>query len=443
MAARDPCKAVRKNSFRIHLSCLQIRICLRTPAIKIQSLNFVTQPRRHLSAALFAVCAFVSGCASVQPTLSSAPVTSALIKVTRVPARTPPLATVYIAGNFNGWNPGDTAYRLAPDGRGGYSIALPPTITGPIEFKFTLGSWNAVETDSAGGQVPNRGIVVKPGIIYSGTVVRWSDPGTKVVRRHSARPTVSILTENFEIPQLGRTRRLWVYLPSDYATTSTKYPVLYMHDGQNVFDNATSFAGEWGVDETLDSLRALGDRGVIVIAVDNGGVKRTDEYTPWKNAKYGGGEGERYVDFLVKTLKPYVDSHFRTLPDRMNTAIAGSSLGALISLYAVLKYPMTFGRVGIFSPAFWIALELITLVHDAGRLPSDVKLYFVIGGQETANAEEAASVIKDQTNVVDALVAGGLKRGANIVSYVRADGKHAEWFWRREFPAAYQWLFSH
>lgn len=403
----------------------------------------VIVPRPHWSAALFAFCAFLIGCVSPQPAFNPAPITGAVIKVTSVPSYTPPIATIYLAGNFNSWNPADTAYRLSADGKGGYSITLPPTVTGPIEFKFTLGSWDAVEIDSAGGQVPNRGIVVTPGVIYSGTVVRWADPGAKVLRPHSARPTVSILAENFEMPQLGRTRRLWVYLPSDYATTSTKYPVLYMHDGQNVFDNATSFAGEWGVDETLDSLRVLGDRGVIVVAVDNGRAKRTDEYTPWKNAKHGGGEGERYVDFLVKTLKPYVDSHFRTLPDRMNTAIAGSSLGGLISLYAVLKYPMTFGRVGIFSPAFWIAPELMSLVHDAGPLPSDVKLYFVIGGQETVNAEEAASVVKDQTNIVDALVTGGLKRGTNVVSYVRADGKHSEWFWRREFPAAYQWLFSH
>ena len=395
-----------------------------------------------MSAGLFAVCAFVIGCASAQPSLSPAPATGAVIRVTSVPSYTPSMATMYIAGNFNGWNPGDTAYRMIADGKGGYSITLPPTVSGPIEFKFTLGSWDAVETDSAGGQVPNRGVVAANGTIYSGRVARWADPARKVVREHTARPTVSVVTENFNIPQLGRTRRVWLYLPADYAKNSDKYPVLYMHDGQNVFDNATSFAGEWGVDETLDSLRTLGDKGVIVVAVDNGGPKRIDEYTPWKNAKYGGGEGERYVDFLVQTLKPYVDSHYRTLPDRMNTAIAGSSLGGLISLYAVLKYPKTFGRVGIFSPAFWIAPELYKLAQDAGPLPSDVRLYFVIGGQESANAEESASVVKDQERMVSILMGDGLRKDSNLVSLVRADGKHSEWFWRREFPDAYRWLFA-
>src|SRR5919202_6585569 len=95
------------------------------------------------------------------------------------------------------------------------------------------------------------------------------------------------------MPQLGRTRRVWVYLPPGYAASRRRYPVLYLHDGQNVFDAATSFAGEWGVDEALDSLARRGDPGAIVVAVDNGGPRRLDEYDPWRSAdpKLGGGEG--------------------------------------------------------------------------------------------------------------------------------------------------------
>jgi len=215
-----------------------------------------------------------------------------------------------------------------------------------------------------------------------------------------------------------------------------------MHDAQNVFDNATSFVGEWGVDETLDSLNALGDKDVIVVGVDHGDAKRFDEYSPWKNARFGGGEGDRYVDFLVKTLKPYIDSHYRTLTDRVNTGVAGSSMGGLISLYAILKYPDVFSRAGIFSPAFWVAPEAYSYVGAAPPLRSDSRLYFVIGAQEAANADEAATYVKDQERMVDSLVAHGLQRGRNIVVLSRADGKHSEWFWRREFPAAYQWLFS-
>jgi metallo-beta-lactamase class B len=146
-------------------------------------------------------------------------------------------------------------------------------------------------------------------------------------RASTATASVSILDTAFAMPQLERTRRIWLYLPPGYAASTRRYPVLYMHDGQNLFDAATSFAGEWGVDETLDSLHALGDPGVIVVGIDNGRMKRMDEYTPWHNTRYGGGEGDAYVDFLTQTLKPYVDAHYRTLAERVHTGVAGSSMG--------------------------------------------------------------------------------------------------------------------
>jgi metallo-beta-lactamase class B len=333
---------------------------------------------------------------------------------------------------------------LKADGKGAYLVALPDSIKGPIEFKFTLGSWDAVETDSAGADIQNRSVFVKPesGGSYLGKVAQWRDPRTKKPKEHTARPTVSIMSEEFQMPELGRSRRIWIYLPPGYSSNASRYPVLYMHDGQNVFDNATSFVGEWGVDETLDSLNSLGDKDVIVVAVDHGDSKRFDEYSPWKNAKYGGGEGDRYVDFLVKTLKPYIDSHYRTLPDRLNTGVAGSSMGGLISLYAILKYPDVFSRAGIFSPAFWVAPEAYKFVASSGGVRPDSRLYFVIGAQEAQDSTEALAYVKGQEQMVDSLVAHGLRRGSNIVAVTRADGKHSEWFWRREFPLAYKWLFS-
>ena len=170
---------------------------------------------------------------------------------------------------------GDTAFRLRPDGHGNHVVVLPDSVRGTIEFKFTLGSWDAVETDSAGGDVENRVAAVAANRSYTGRIANWRDPRTKRVREHTAGPTVSVINEAFEIPQLGRTRRVWIYLPRDYSSTTARYPVLFMHDGQNVFDNATSFVGEWGVDETLDSLAALGKKRVIVVAVDHGGDKRS------------------------------------------------------------------------------------------------------------------------------------------------------------------------
>ena len=193
------------------------------------------------------------------------------------------------------------------------------------------------------------------------SVAAWRSGGPAAPRATTASRSVTLLSERFAIPQLGRARRVWLYLPPDYGWSTKRYPVLYMHDGHNVFDSATSFAGEWGVDETLDSLQAAGDWGAIVVAVDNGGMHRMDEYNPWRasDAKNGGGEGDAYVEFVAKTLKPYIDAHYRTRSDPQSTAVIGSSMGGLISLYATLKYPEVFGRAGVFSCACWIASSQI------------------------------------------------------------------------------------
>ena len=361
------------------------------------------------------------------------------------PASTPIGATIHVAGSFNLWNPNAPGYALTRDSVGGYAITLPDDVRGPIEFKFTLGSWETVETTDSGGDIENRGFTIPAtgAATFTGAVAGWRSGASQpsAPRPSTASSSVSILSDSFTIPQLARTRRIWLYLPPDYRTSAKRYPVLYMHDGQNVFDAATSFAGEWGVDETLDSLHAKGDRGVIVVAVDNGGTHRLDEYDPWVSAKaqYGGGEGDAYVEFLVQTLKPYIDQHYRTLADRRNTGIMGSSMGGLISLYAALKYPGVFGRAGVFSCACWIArTHVFTYARHARPLRPLPRLYFVSGALETKDAEPA----RDQREMVDSLVAAGFPTGTALQSFISADGKHAEWFWRREFPSAYRWLFT-
>lgn len=366
------------------------------------------------------------------------------VEIISVPASTPRGAPIYLAASFNGWRPGVPAYQLHDEGNGRYVLDVPDTLSGSVEFKFTRGSWESVEIDSAGNDIANRQLVVPAGqrVIYKATIAAWRNPTNTPPRKSTARPSVSVISSSFEIPQLGRTRRVWIYLPPDYATSAKRYPVLYMHDGQNVFDAATSFAGEWGVDETLDSLIALGAPPAIVVAIDNGSDKRLDEYSPWPNTKYGGGEGDKYLAFLVQTLKPYIDAHYRTLPDKSNTAIAGSSMGGLISLYAALKYPDVFSRAGVFSPALWFNPAIYSFAREAAARASGAKLYIVSGALEAATGEDAGVYVRDQLRVVDSLEAGGLKQGANVLSLIRPDGKHAEWFWRREFPAAYLWLFE-
>jgi metallo-beta-lactamase class B len=215
--------------------------------------------------------------------------------------------------------------------------------------------------------------------------------------------------------------------------------VLYLQDGQNVFDAATSFSGEWGIDETLDSLASRGVAGAIVVAVDNGGAQRMNEYNPWKSAtpRLGGGEGDLFVDFLSRTLKPYIDARYRTRTDARSTTIAGSSMGGLIALYASLTRPEVFGNAGVFSCACWIARDSIMALVERttpGRTPA--RFYFVVGSLEGTNREPE----QDQTAIAAALDRAGFRTGRVVVARIAPDGRHEEWFWRREFPAAYLWL---
>jgi predicted alpha/beta superfamily hydrolase len=386
---------------------------------------------RRLAAVAFALVASASA-ADAQLTMR--------VRV-RVRAGTPDTAGVYVAGSFNGWNPANPSHRLTRVGDGEYSITLPNDVRGPIEFKFARGTWDRVETDSAGGGVGNRRFVIpaEGAAAWSGSIAAWQDPAKVRPRPHTATASVSVLDTAFAIPQLGRTRRVWIYLPPGYATSSQRYPVLYMHDGQNVFDAATSGFGEWGVDETLDSLRAAGDRGVIVVAIDHGGAKRLDEYSPWRNARYGGGEGAAYADFLVHTLKPFIDRRFRTLPDRLNTGVAGSSMGGLISLYTVLKYPRVFGRAAVFSPSLWFSDSIYAMARTAAPPLPGTRIWLVMGAREGDTPEV---YVNDQRRMIDSLSKAGLRIGTQVGSAVRADGEHREWFWRREFPFAYRWLFD-
>jgi predicted alpha/beta superfamily hydrolase len=393
---------------------------------------------------LLAVAALLAGgCAPAQAPPAAAPAASGVVlRLTEVPATTPAGATIYVAGTFNNWNPGDPGFTLTRDRWGAYAVMLPPHVRGLIEFKFTLGSWESAEIDAAGNAVPNRRFTVPStgSATYMGAVAGWLDPSNPPPPVAStASGSVSVLSEEFAMPELGRTRRVWIYLPPDYATSGKRYPVLYMHDGQNVFDAATSYAGEWGVDETMDSLHVRGDGGAIVVGIDNGQRLRFDEYSPWRHPEAGGGEGDRYVDFLANTLKPYIDRNFRTRPEREHTAVAGSSMGGVISLYAALKHPDVFGHAGVFSPALWVTPQLYDYARAFDPSRPRPRLYFVSGMLE---GRFAGQYIEDQNRMIEALVGAGFRVGTEVEALVRADGTHTEGFWRREFPAAYRWMLA-
>lgn len=239
-----------------------------------------------------------------------------------------------------------------------------------------------------------------------------------------------IATFEIEAPQLNYKKKIWVYLPKSYNSTPEKrFPVIYMHDAQNLFDQKTAYAGEWNVDETLDSLNA----NVIIIGIEHGNEKRLEELTPFKNAKYGGGNGNNYLDFIVQTLKPLIDKTYKTKPNKSNTAIFGSSLGGLISYYAVLRYPTVFGKAGVFSPSFWYSNDIFELTKKTKKLKA--KIYFMCGDNE-----DAAMVIdlNKMVYLVDSIRCHCLDLNKTEIT---KGGQHNEKLWRENFKKAYLWLF--
>ena len=253
------------------------------------------------------------------------------------------------------------------------------------------------------------------------------------VPRSTALPNVHVLSTSFPIPGLHRERTVRIYLPPSYGHSQRRYPVLYMHDGQNLFDNATAYAGEWGVDKALNALAKSRGLEVIVVGIDNGGGERIHELNPYDNPQYGKGDGEQYLAFIVAVLKPWIDQHYSTLPDRRHTAIMGSSLGGLISSAAVSRYPQVFGSAGIFSPAYWIAPQVFT---DTERRPPphDERIYFYAGGSESE------TMIPDLKRMVGLLEKSGIP-AANLEVRVNPVGRHNEAAWRAEFPRAVLWMF--
>ena len=252
-------------------------------------------------------------------------------------------------------------------------------------------------------------------------------------RPSTAQPNVHVLAP-LTMPGLDRQRTVRIYLPPGYESSKTRYPVLYMHDGQNLFDDATSYIGEWGVDETMNELSKARHLDLIVVGIDNGLDLRVRELNPWENPEHGKGEGKQYMDFVVSVVKPYVDAHYRTKPDRAHTGIMGSSLGGLISHYAIYEYPNVFSKAGIFSPAYWYAPYVFdyTAQHS---LPKDARLYFYAGGKEHE------TMVPNMQRIVATLRQRGFPE-KNLRVEVNPDAQHNETAWRAEFPRAVQWLFE-
>lgn len=236
-------------------------------------------------------------------------------------------------------------------------------------------------------------------------------------------------------PQLDNSRDILIYLPPSYdGEPPRRYPVIYMQDGQNLFDPGTSFAGAWEVDNTLEAGSRDGLEA-IVVGIPNLGPRRADEYSPFRDEHAGGGQGDLYLDFLTDTVKPLVDRDFRTLADRTHTGIAGSSMGGLISLYGFFHRPDCFGFAGVMSPSLWFAggavLEwLERQPYAGGRIYID------------AGLKEGQRTVDDVAKLRDLLTTKGYRMLDDLLCVIDTAGDHSERAWSRRLRRELHFLLG-
>ena len=272
-------------------------------------------------------------------------------------------------------------------------------------------------------------------MIIAGCFLAMLSFAQETERASTALPNVKVLETPLQIPGLNRSRTLRLYLPPGYEKGNERYPVLYMHDAQNLFDDVTSFVGEWGVDEAMNELSTSHGLNVIVVGIDNGQQYRNTELSAWPNERLGGDpEGKAYMDFVVNVVKPYIDKHYRTQSDREHTAIMGSSLGGLISHYGIYAHPEVFSRAGIFSPSYWVSEDVFSFTRE-NPLPQDSRLYLTVGKKE-------GPILVEPTEKMYRFILNEGHPADHIIEKTVAEGRHNEQFWGSVFKEAVMWLFQ-
>ena len=342
-----------------------------------------------------------------------------------LPSDTP----VYITGSveqLGSWNPG----RVKMDPQGNHIWTKEITLNSPlsIEYKYTLGTWEREGANANGSPLSNFVVDASQDKTVRDTVLFWTKGPRQRVNHGQITGTVRY---HRGVKGSGlQDRDLVVWLPPGYDTDkSRRYPVLYMQDGQNIFDPVTSaFGVDWSIDETADDLiRRKSIEPIIVVGIYNTS-DRMKEYTP-------GDKGTAYMDFVVKVVKPLIDSTYRTKSDRKHTIVGGSSAGGIISFMLVWEHPDIFSKAICMSPAFKslspVGWDYTQVVRTSNRPKLPIFLYIDNGGIGLDSQLQPG--IDD---MLSALKAKGYHDGKDFLFLHAPAAKHSEGDWAKRFPNA-------
>jgi predicted alpha/beta superfamily hydrolase len=364
----------------------------------------------------------------------------------RVPDNTPPDASLHLAGNFNAWAPAASDARFTRDGAR-WRLHVTGLRAGQrLEYKVTRGSWATVERDDRGRDIANRVHTFDPQHpIVALYVERWADRDAPTSTRSG---NVQVLRD-VPVPQLGRTRDVWIYLPPGYDSSETRHRVVYLYDGQNVFDARTAaFGREWRLDEALEALILEGRLPpTIAVALANG-PERPCEYNVFASDPHPGcadhsALGDRTNAFVVETLKPYIDRTYRTLSDREHTAVIGSSMGGSMAVRLGFSRPDLFSRVGALSPSYQNTLAAVPAMPAFVRAMRPLiprRLYQDMGSIERIRDLPTELLVRNMNAVRDAARDAGLRDEDNRAWVVPAAG-HDEDAWAARIRDVLLWLW--
>lgn len=372
------------------------------------------------------------------------------------PIEVPSNAAIKVAGNFNGWSPYYSEVVLSHKTGKIYTATIDfadTEINQVIEYKYVLlyddqttdNQWRYVEGDQHRGEIANRSYKLQAGsFLLRETIQSFKDvdPGVSTLTRGSLDIVTLTMTQFAD----HRERKIRIWLPDGYNANnkSKKYPVLYMFDGQNLFDGTTAYAGEWEIDESIGKMMDEGYGGTIVVGIDNG-PERWDEYSPSifsikdeNKGNFNTPSGEKTGAFVVETVKPYVDAHYNTLTDNQHTGVGGSSMGGIMTFFMAINYPEVFGYALPFSSSHWIYVDGHIENFINAKVTGDVsrfsRLYLWNGSLETERLQYPG-IIKN------ALLAKGYNE-AKIKIVTTQGGGHNEASWLQAFPNAYRWLVN-